>query len=859
MGPHRARLGEHPDPFAASEVTRRAGVVLRGASTALRAALLALLGCTLPVAAADDTSERSATDQPGQRILGGQQAAAGKWPWSVALLDVLGDPGSRQHYCGGSVIAPRWVLTAAHCVDGGTEEDEIQVLVGSNDLEDRSARRIDVRSIHLHEGYSYDGYENDIALLELSRAAGVPAIAIPDRARSARLGAPGTEATVVGWGLLRDVSLACEPGSNPRGSACTMLGGATGYYVDEKTGEPLRISDVLPTRLMEVELPVVHEQTCRDAYPGMPIDDRTLCAGYLEGGKDSCSADSGGPLMVSDGDAWVQTGVVSWGRGCAQPGNYGVYTKVAAFAPWIEARTGLALASGGEAPSVPETTTTEPLVDEPDEEVVVAQSAEPTPPAPATPAAVGGRALIIGINVYSDARVQDLRGAVRDAHNVRRLLVEHLGFRPQDIRMLLDAEATGDAIRREIRRWLVDGTRPGERALLYYAGHGYYQIDQDGDEADGFDEVLVPHDARIVSGEPRPMQVANLIRDDEVGAMLDELEDRQVFLIVDSCHSGTMTRSAAPAAGDQRYVRTLLSEDAREFGRRALPSEFTESTRSSRQRDLGFIDSRDNLVAWTAVSPLQLALEDRESAEPEGVFTGRFVRGIAQRLADRDGDGRVIYSELLDYLQAESTAYCRRHPRHCEAGMTPTLQASRELLVADVTSGIVIAEDTASVASGALGHSNMAEVRLEILPSPQLRFGQTVSYRVSSSRSGHLLIVNVSPDGEVSTLFPNPYSDQAGQGTEIAAGRTVEIPNAFYGFEIEVGPPAGSGYLVAIVTEDPIPLDDLLDQYRDSSPVPDAREWLLTLGERLRDLWLEETGTRTVLWSADAVEYEVRP
>ena len=177
--------------------------------------------------------------------------------------------------------------------------------------------------------------------------------------------------------------------------------------------------------------------------------------------------------------------------------------------------------------------------------------------------------------------------------------------------------------------------------MFYFAGHGYFQADEDDDESDGFDEALVPHDARLVSLETRPMQVANLVLDDEIGNLLDGLDGRFVQVIVDTCHAGTMTRSLAPPAADPRYVRTIgLGRDVTSSRSGASPP-YTRSVAAARQRDAGFAEVKGSTTVWTAVSPLQLALEDREAEAPQGVFTRRFVRGIAERLADRDGDGRV--------------------------------------------------------------------------------------------------------------------------------------------------------------------------------------------------------------------------
>ena len=420
--------------------------------------------------------------------------------------------------------------------------------------------------------------------------------------------------------------------------------------------------------------------------------------------------------------------------------------------------------------------------------------------------------------------------------------------------MLTDADATRAGILAGIRDWLAAGTGPGARALLYFAGHGYFQPDENGDEPDGFDEALVPHDARLVSNETRPLKVANLILDDEIGRELAALKDRRVQVIVDSCHSGTMTRSLVPPAADRRVVRTLMPEAG--HTRSAAPA-YRGSAAAARQRDAGFIEGADNIAVWTAVSPLQLALEDREADEPQGVFTRRFVQGIAERRADRDGDGKVVHAELLDYLRAESAAYCRRHSRDCEAGLTPTLEGPRDLLVQDVETGKPVTG--AAAAGGALGHDNPAGIRLEIRPSARVRIGNVVSYRVRSGRAGHLLIVDVGADGTVTQLFPNRFSERSGTGATVEAGRTIEIPNAYYGFRLKAGPPTGMGAVFAIVTEDPVSLDDLLDRNRDLRPVANAENWLLALGERLRKPWLGKTGTRDARWSAARLDYEIVP
>ena len=770
------------------------------------AALLAWLACGA-LAEADEGAALAAAKR-NTRIVGGEEARPGAWPWQVNLSIKLGE--GRTSRCGGSVIAPRWVLTAAHCVEGGIKPGDLSVLVGTHDL-DKGGQRIAVRAIRMHHNYTGEAWTdgNDIALLQLAEPVGVPAVRLLDAARSKGVATPGTLATVTGWGVMEE-------------------GGS------------------VATKLMEVKLPLVETRMCQRAYPDDRIDHSTLCAGFREGGKDSCSGDSGGPLMVRESDDWVQIGVVSWGEGCARPGKYGVYTHVGAFAAWLKAGTGLDLMTVENPPPASEPTT--PAVAE-----------APAPPAAAPPAQAspssppGDRALVVGINRYLEPTFPELQGATRDAQNVRSLLSEYLGFGSDQIRLLTDEQATRGNIMAAIRDWLVAGSRPGTRVLLYFAGHGYYQKDVNGDESDGYDEALVPHDARLLSPDGQPMRVSNLILDDDVGRFLAPLRDRQVYVIVDACHAGTMTRSLSLAAVDPRRVRTIgLGIPGRSVSRTVA----SRNAAVSRQREAGFTDTGNNVVSWAAVSPLQLALEDREGSEPQGVFTSRFVRGIAERRADRNGDGRIVYAELLDYLREESAAYCTRHKRDCEAGLTPLLEGPGDLLLRDVVNGRAVGGGTAA-ATDVLGHPNAAAVQLAIRPSARLRVGDTVTYRVQSGRTGHLLIIDVAADGSVTQLFPNRFSQDAGQGTLIQAGGVIEIPNAFYGFRLRAAPPLGRGRLFAVVTQDPVSLDDLLGPNRDLSPVPGAAGWLAALGERLRQPWLGEAGTREARWSTVQVDYEI--
>ena len=226
------------------------------------------------------------------RIIGGEVAAEGAWPWMAALVTQGYTPYDGQ-FCGGALIHAKWVLTAAHCLGGS-----IDVVLGTNDLTASAStyERIAVIQQIAHPSYNSGTQDNDIALLELAEASSQTPIAWNT---SSAYNAAGLTSTVIGWGTT----------SYP----------TTSY----------------PEMLMQVNVPIVSNATCSASYPGQ-ITSNMLCAGYAAGGKDSCQGDSGGPLMVSTGSgSYVQVGVVSWGDGCALAGYYGVYTRVSNYAAWI--------------------------------------------------------------------------------------------------------------------------------------------------------------------------------------------------------------------------------------------------------------------------------------------------------------------------------------------------------------------------------------------------------------------------------------------------------------------------------------------------------------------------------------------
>ncbi|MDZ7705835.1 MAG: trypsin-like serine protease [Trueperaceae bacterium] len=237
------------------------------------------------------------------QIIGGRDGDLGDYPFVVGLLRRNIDDNEAAHFCGGTLIAARWVLTAAHCVT--SDPQTLHVLVGTDNLRS-GGERLPVRRTIIHPNYSAVTLDYDLALLELDTGVLAPRVAVlsPDLSTLAQ---PSTLATIAGWGQ-------------------TQAGSAGS------------------SRLQVAAVPITSTASCRAAY-GSRLTPQMICAGLPEGGVDACQGDSGGPLIVRDASRrdWLQAGVVSWGDGCARPGRPGVYTRTAVFNDWLEAQIPLEL------------------------------------------------------------------------------------------------------------------------------------------------------------------------------------------------------------------------------------------------------------------------------------------------------------------------------------------------------------------------------------------------------------------------------------------------------------------------------------------------------------------------------------
>ncbi|XP_071322412.1 chymotrypsin-like protease CTRL-1 isoform X2 [Trachinotus anak] len=235
------------------------------------------------------------------KIIGGQSAPAGAWPWQVSLQS------SNSHFCGGSLINNQWVLTAAHCFSS-TNTSDLVVYLGRNIKQGPNVNEQSrsVSQVIRHPNYNYNTGDNDIALLRLS-------------------------STVKFTNYIRPVCLAAAGSVFPAAATCWVTG--WGRIQSDKPA-PAYIP------LQEVSVLVMSNSQCSKACEKVhvKITSNMICASLPEGGKGPYKGDSGGPMVSKDGSRWVQAGVVSFGIDSDLQNFPGVYTRVSKYQAWINSQ-----------------------------------------------------------------------------------------------------------------------------------------------------------------------------------------------------------------------------------------------------------------------------------------------------------------------------------------------------------------------------------------------------------------------------------------------------------------------------------------------------------------------------------------
>lgn len=249
----------------------------------------AILVATAAAAATALIASPTANAAP-QPIVGGTTTTTAEYPFVMQITDASGN-----QFCGGTLVAAKKVVTAAHCMVGESAGN-VRVVGGRTYLNGTDGTVSKVAGIWIHPNYTDATNGNDVAVLTLSTAMPNKPVSYVSSSQTG-VYAAGTTARILGWGT-----------TSENGGSSNQLRTAT--------------------------VPLVADSSCKTSYGSDFVKSDMVCAGYTSGGVDTCQGDSGGPLLIGG----VLAGITSWGEGCAEAGYPGVYTRLATFSNLVTAQ-----------------------------------------------------------------------------------------------------------------------------------------------------------------------------------------------------------------------------------------------------------------------------------------------------------------------------------------------------------------------------------------------------------------------------------------------------------------------------------------------------------------------------------------
>ena len=464
------------------------------------------------------------------------------------------------------------------------------------------------------------------------------------------------------------------------------------------------------------------------------------------------------------------------------------------------------------------------------------------------------KALVIGASEYPNLPAErQLPGAARDADKFATFLVENWGYREQDIKIIKGHRATKRTIVAAIKEHLQKGTKAGDKLVFYFSGHGTQITDLDGDEKeDGKDEALVPSDVREIYDESA---IHQYISDDEIKELFAPLGDRQVLMVIDSCHSGTLTRAASNASDSsarQKYFPSHLP-----------PSPRSRSTLTVGPTRETFTQEFNEVTLLAAALPHQYAWEDGNLG---GVFTHYFIEGLTTRNADLNRNGKTSISEQTAFLRGKTQEWCNNTQECLKKGLGFSPNFEPKTITPTIIDNWEVAhESTAAEPSDIIPAVNSEEIAILLIgatPDGSLKLGETFRIGIASKIAGYITLFDVRANGELQLLYPFEEDELL----DIVSNQNLKLPRYNDGFDLVASAPLGKGQLLLVVTEEKVDFAKLIANTRSITPMANPEETLGDFAAELFEALINEAyqtedgdwaGVRLPKWSAASLEYFV--
>lgn len=400
------------------------------------------------------------------------------------------------------------------------------------------------------------------------------------------------------------------------------------------------------------------------------------------------------------------------------------------------------------------------------------------------------RVLLIGVG---DVRNAPLPAIDVDIDNMRKIATI-MGFKPDEIKVLYDEQATYANVKETLNTWVHDGVGANDKVLIYFSGHGTRVVD--AQSTNGQDDALVMHDV-VLEGHGK---VKNVLLGRELGAAIAKIPSREVLVLVDACHSGSATRDIKLgnlSLGTSTAVTRFFSYPGMP---EAVPA--GSATRGFNvERAMNVSSGSENYAALSAARDDELAT----GTENGGMFT----LGVTGAIQDAARDGK---HPTVEDLRDAATQYIALHLKegdrsHPVADGNPRLIRG-ELALIPLKDG----QGPTWQSLVALAGKGQPVLKIAAGNGQQIRVGDQIMLEVAVPREGYLNVVTVDSQDRATVLYPNKYNTS----NEVKAG-AFRFPTPEMNFVVRASEPTGPSLVVAFLTDKKVNLLDLGVEGRDAA------------------------------------------